>query len=51
MISFDRKIIYSIYFFFNKVWFNIFNNEYIYINNQTIIYLLARIKKADFFKT
>lgn len=51
MISFDRKTVYNIYFFFNKGWFNIFINEYIYINNQIVICLLAIIKKADFFKT
>lgn len=36
--------------FFNYNWFNIPNDRYIYINNQSGVCLLTRIKKPDIFK-
>lgn len=41
----------NIYFFLNKSWSNTLNNRYIYKNNKTIVYLFAKKKKIDFFKT
>lgn len=41
----------NMYCFLNWSWSDTLNNRYIYINNQIIVYLFARIKKADFLKT
>lgn len=51
MIFFDRKTLQNIYFYLNWGWFDALNNRYIYIDNQIMVHLLARKKKADLLKT
>lgn len=38
------------YFFLNYSRFNILNNRYIRMDNQTMVRLFARIKKIDTFE-
>lgn len=51
MIFFVKKMVQNIYFYLNYNWFDILNNRYKYINNQTIIRFLAKTKKTNLFKT
>lgn len=50
MVSFNRKVAQSIYYFLNLNLFDALNDKYIYMDNQILIYILAQIKKSNPFK-
>ena len=49
IISFDKKSLQSMYIFFNLGWSDILNDRYVGTKDQTMICLLAGIKKTDPF--
>ena len=51
MISFDGKTAQNMYFFLNQGWSDALNDRYVYTDNQIVVRLLARTKKADPLKT
>ena len=51
IIPFDGKTAQSMYFFLNQGWSDALNDRYAHTDNQTVVRLFARTKKADPLET